>query len=385
MELRDKAAIVGVGYTPFSRCSGVSTTALAAKAIIAAAADAGLNVTDLDGMATYSVGDSVGPNILPMRLGMKDVKYYLHQFGGGSASHSIVAEAAMACVAGVADYVVCYRALNGRSGTRVGAAPVAVLDEELKYLRPYGYFSAAQAFAMAARAHFERFGTTSEHLGHVAVQFRANAMKNERAMMRTPLTMEEYLGARMISSPFRLFDCCQESDGACAVIVTTAERARDLAKPPVLISGMAWGPGHTRFSDGWWDLTETAAKVIAPRLFKMADCQPEDCDVITLYDAFTHMVLLQLEDYGFCKKGEGGPYVAGGGLLRNSTPHVNPHGGMLSEGYVHGFNNLTENVLQLRGECGLRQVPGARIGLSTGEAGMNNGQTCAVLLRSDAA
>jgi acetyl-CoA acetyltransferase len=383
MSLRDRAAIAGIGYTEFSRASGVSTAALAQRAISAALDDAGLSIDDVDGIASFSCADSIPPNLLVPMLGMHDVAWYLHQFGGGSASHTIVAEAAMAVSGGLADVVVCYRALNSRSGQRMGTSPVALMEPEMGYFAPSGYISAVQQFAMATRAHMHKYGTTAEQLGAIAVNNRSNAVLNERAMMRKPITIDDYLASRWISEPLRLLDCCLETDGAFAVVVTSAARARDLARPPVLISGATWGPGHTRMSNGWPDLTESGAKHSVPRLYSMAGVGPQDIDVAAIYDASTYALLVQVEDYGFCAKGEGGPFVASGAIARTGSMPLNTHGGLLSEGYIHGFNNIGEVVSQLRGDAGERQVPGASVGLSTGEGGMLSGQTSALILRAD--
>lgn len=352
---RDATAIAGVGYTPFSKNSGVSTLTLAADAILAALSDAGLTVDDVDGLATHRVGDSTPPWVVAPALGVPEISWYLDQFGGGSVSHSVLAQAAMAVASGVAETVVCYRAINARSEFRMGGtgrAPAPIFD--VQYQAPYGYFAPPQQFAMYARAHMNAYGTTEEQFGRIAVRQRANAVKNPRALKRDPITLDDYLASRWIAEPFRLLDCCLETDGACAVVITSRERARDLRRPPVLISGAAWGGGDSFFSGAGTtpagtDFTVTEAARIAPRLYAMAGVGPEDIDVAELYDCFTYSVLVQLEDYGFCKKGEGGPYVeAGGGLP------VNTHGGFLSEGYVHGINHVAEAASQLRGDAGDR-------------------------------
>jgi acetyl-CoA acetyltransferase len=284
----------------------------------------------------------------------------------------------MAVAAGIADVVVCYRAINARSEFRMGGtgrAPAPVPDAQ--YQAPYGFFAPPQQFAMYARAHMLAYGTTAEHFGHVAVSQRASAAKNPRARKRDPITMDDYLASRWVAEPLRLLDCCLETDGACAVVVTSAERARDLRRPPVLISGAAWGGGDSFYSDGTADLTVTEAARMAPRLYADAGIGPGDIDVAELYDCFTYSVIVQLEDYGFCAKGEGGPYAASGALP------VNTHGGFLSEGYVHGINHIAEAVAQLRGDAGDRQVPGAEVALSTAQPGYVLAGTSALILRAD--
>jgi len=383
VSLRDQVAIAGIGCTEYSKDSGVSTLTLASRAIMAALEDAGLDADAVDGVATFRVGDSVLPAVLTQALGVRDPRWYLDQFGGGSVSHAIVGQAALAIHAGIADTVVCYRALNARSEFRMGGTGRPLVDAvETQYQAPYGYFVPPQQFAMAARAHMEKYGTTEEQLGRIAVQQRANAVLNERAMMREPISLDDHAAARWVVEPFRLFDCCLETDGAVALVLTSAERARDLKKPPVLISGAAWGGGQTLYSNQQPDTTRSAAADVAPRLFEMAGVGPGDIDVAQLYDCFTYSVLVQLEDYGFCAKGEGGAFVESGATARDGTLPVNTHGGFLSEGYVHGLNHVYECVSQLRGEAGARQIEGAAVGLSTAQPGYIAGNASALVLRS---
>lgn len=382
--LRDRAAIVGVGYTEFSKDSGVSTLALALRAIRAACDDAGIAVSQLDGVACHKVGDSVQAAVVMQALGMRDPHFYVDQFGGGSASHTIVGQAAMAVACGVADYVVCWRAINARSEFRMGGTGRPPPDVvEFQYQTPYGYATPPQQFAAMAAAYLHRYGYGREDLGRVAVTQRSNAVVNERAMMRTPLTIDDYLAARWIVEPLCLYDCCLETDAAIAVVVTSAERARDLRQTPVLVSGAVWGGGHTLFSNGRGDLTESAARDAAPRLYAMAGLGPDDVDVACLYDAFTPLVLSQIEDYGFCAPGEAAAFVRDGHTAVGGSLPVNPHGGHLSEGYVHGINHVAECVQQLRGASGVRQVAGAEVALSTGQPGYVAGSTSALLLRRD--
>jgi acetyl-CoA acetyltransferase len=227
-----------------------------------------------------------------------------------------------------------------------------------------------------------KYGTTSEQLGTVAIVQRENAMMNERAMMRHPITMDDYLQSRYISEPLRLFDCCLETDGACAVIVTSAERATSLRQRPVLISGAVWGGGTTYASRGRFDpTTTTVSEYVARKLFERSGIGPSEVDVAELYDCFTITVLLQIEEYGFCPKGEAGRFVESGATRLGGTIPVNTHGGFLSEGYIHGLNHLTEAVSQLRGTAGERQVQGAETALSSGQPGVIAGYTSAIMLR----
>jgi len=374
--LRDRAAIIGVGYTDFMKNSGVSTLALALRAISAACDDAGISFKDLDGVATHRVSDSVQGAVVLNALGMRDPKFYVDQFGGGSASHTVVGQAAMAVATGVADYVVCWRAINARSEFRMGGTGRPPPDVvEFQYQTPYGYATPPQQFASMASAYMARYGATREDFGRVAIRQRDNASRNERAMMRTPITMDDYLSSRWIVEPLCLFDCCLETDAAIAVVVTSAARARDARHTPVLVSGAGWGGGHTLYSNHREDLTVSAAADMSKRLYAMAGVGPSDIDVGCIYDAFTPLVLVGLEDYGFCAKGEAGAFVAEG-----SFP-FNPHGGHLSAGYVHGINHIAEAVEQLRGNAGARQVAGAEVALSTGQSGYVAGSSSALILR----
>jgi acetyl-CoA acetyltransferase len=383
--LRDRSAIAGIGYTEYSKNSGVSTLTLALRAIMAALEDAGLSAADVDGVACHRVGDSAQAVLVAQSLGIADLRFHLDLFGGGSVSHQVVASAAMAVATGMAETVVCWRAINARSEFRMGGTGRAAPDTtEFQYQVPYGYATPPQQFAMQARAFMQSYGVVAEDLGRVAINQRRYAMESPRATMRNELTMEDYLASRWIVEPFRLFDCCLETDAAVALVVTSAERARALARPPVLISAAAYGSGHTLFSNGRGDLAVSAAAQLAPRLYAMGGVGPGDIDVAELYDAFTPLVLLQLEDYGLCPKGEAAGFVADGHTAKGGSLPVNTHGGHLSEGYVHGLNHVAEAVSQLRGDAGSRQVPGAEVALSTAQPGYVAGTTSALLLRRDA-
>jgi acetyl-CoA acetyltransferase len=382
---RDKAAIVGLGATPYSRNSGVSTLTLALRAVTMALDDAGLTHRDVDGVACHRVGDSVQSVVVAQSLGIRDLRYHQDLFGGGSSSNSMITSASMAVVTGMADVVVVWRSLNARSEMRMGGTGRSSPDTvEFQYQMPYGFMTPPQQFAMYARAWMHATSTPAEALGHVAINQRNNASRNERALMRTPFSMEEYLESRWIVEPFRLLDCCLETDAAVAMVITSAERARDLRRTPVLVSGATFGSGHTLYSNQRGDLGTTAAKLMAPRLFSMAGVGPGDIDVAELYDAFTPLVLQQLEDYGFVGWGEAKDFVAEGRHALGGDLPVNTHGGHLSEGYVHGLNHVAEAVRQLRHDAGELQVPGAEVALSTGQPGYVAGSTSAVILRRGA-
>ncbi len=382
MTLRDRAAIVGVGWTEYSKDSGVSTLTLALRAIVAALEDAGLGLGDADGVACHRVGDSVPAFAVAQSLGIRDLRFHLDQFGGGSNSAAVVGMAAMAVATGTADCVVCWRAINARSEHRMGGTGRAPLVEgEFQYQAPYGYATPPQQFAMYTRAYLDAYAVPPEALGQVAIAQRAWATQNPRAMMRAPLTLDDYFASRWIVEPLRLLDCCLETDAAVALVVTSADRAAQLRQVPVLVSGVAFGGGHTLYSNGYQDLTTTAAAEMSPRLFASAGVKPSDIDVLELYDAFTPLVLLQLEDYGFCPKGEAAELVASGCTGPGGRLPVNTHGGHLSEGYVHGLNHVAEAVSQLRWDAGPRQVRGAELALSTGQPGYVAGTSSALVLR----
>jgi acetyl-CoA acetyltransferase len=383
-KLSGKAAIAGVGYTDFYRNSGVTTFTLALRAIKAALDDAGLPAEKVDGVATFRVNDSPSAPLVAQSFGIKDLRYFVDHYGGGGSSHSIVGQAALAVSAGVADYVVCYRAINARSAFRMGGTGRPFVEScETQYQAPYGYHTPVQQYAMIARAFMHDYGITERHLGAIAMNARKNAELNPRAMMRTPMTYDDYVNSRMIVEPFRLFDCCLETDVGVAVVVCTTERARDLKQTPVIIDGVTWGGGVTTFSIGQPDLKVSGPRHMAPRLYEMAGLTPADVDVAMIYDCYTFAVLLQLGAYGFCEPGEAGDFVLSGATALDGSLPVNPHGGFLSEGYAHGMNHVAESVLQLRGQAGARQIKDARIAISTGGPGYVAGVTSAMLLRRD--
>ena len=380
---RSQAAIAGIGCTEFSRDSGSSVFGLAARAVKSAVEDAGLELADVDGLATFGPNDSISPNLLAQGLGIQSMSYYVDQWLGGSVSMSILGQAALAVSAGVADCVVCYRALNGRSSTRLngGGPPRMRPPWDMPFKGSAGLIAPAQEIAMAARSHMIRYGTTSEDFGRIAVLSRTHALDNERAMMRTPMTLDDYLASRWIAEPFRMFDCCLETDGAVAIVVVNADRAKDLPHRPVNILGAAWGGGVNVVNNGTVDLAESPARLIAPRLFAAAGVGPSDIDFAELYDCFTYNVLSQIEGYGFAEPGGVPAMLAEGAFDRaaGSLP-LNTHGGLLSEGYLHGMNHVYEAVEQIRGDAGHRQLDRHDVALVTGQLGYVSGYSSAVVL-----
>ncbi len=371
--LRDKYAIAGVGETAYTRNSGVPVLDLAVEACLNAARDAGVDVKDVDGIVSYNFGDSAPAIAVATALGIPNVGYAVDFAGGGNAANLITLSAAAAMEAGLAKKVLCFRAMNGRSGFRLGGGREMLARGVTQHTAPFGWITYPQAMAMWARRHIVKYGTSAEEFGSVAVTFRENASLNERAMQRAPITMDDYLASRFIVEPFRMLDICLESDGACAVLMTDAARAKDMAKKPVYIMGGAYGGGPDQGEDlfdaiRWPDHSENYAAYIADDLWKSAGVGPRDVDVAQIYDCFTYSVLMQLEGFGFAKPGEAGAYCASGAIRRDGELPLNTHGGLLSEAYIHGFNHVVEAVRQLRGECGPRQVEGAEIALTTAGA-----------------
>lgn len=366
---RDKCAIVGIGATDFSKNSGRSDLTLATQAALAAIEDAGLSPRDIDGIVRCS-HDTVYQHDLAHALGIPNVTFWCDVGPGGVAPAGMVGQAVAAILSGQATAVLVFRELNGRSGRRYGLAGatqprVGGAGSYDEFFNPYGLLTPGQAFALIARRHMAEYGTTSEQLGHIAVICRKRANANPAAQMYgRPLSLEDYLNARMISDPLRLYDFCLETDGACAVVVTSTERARDLRNPPVLIRAVAQA-GMPKPQPGLMfpvlmrdSITELPAKYAAETLYRRAGLGPADIDVAQLYDCFTITVLLELEDWGFCKKGEGGPFVASGAIDLDGEIPINTAGGHLSEGYIHGMNHVLEGVRQIRGTS-TSQVPGA--------------------------
>ena len=383
--IRDKTAIVGIGVTPCMKESGVSVLTLATRAVKQAIADAGLTPQDIDGVCTYNTGDSVTPQQVASAMGIPELRWSADYAGGGFSSNNCVLTAAAMVHSGVCNYAVVYRAMNGRSGFRIGRlgqipglAPLARGGSQFN--APFGVGTPPHGFAMKARAHMEKYGTTSEQLGWVAVTTRYHASMNEDSQMPEPITLEDHQLSRWVVEPFHLLDCCLDTDQGCAVIVTTAERAKALKQHPVHILGGAVGTGPMAGNGEMYpDLTELYGKYTAPRVFDMAGVTPRDIDAVEFYDCFTSIPLIQLEDYGFVEKGEGGPFVEGGHRIRiGGELPVNTHGGNLSEGYRQGLGHVIEGVRQLRGGEGPRQVQNAALILTTGQGGPNG---AAIILR----
>jgi acetyl-CoA acetyltransferase len=372
---RDRYAIVGAGTSRLGKVPGVSALGLIEEACANALDDAGLAARDVDGLLVRGPDDIYTfHQVVGERLGI-DAGFSTTTANGGASQILSVILAVMAIEAGLASVVLCGYGRDTWSRThtseraRMRGATRAAEMESQEFGPEYGLFGAAAMHAFGARRHMHEFGTTREQFGAIALAFREHALCNPDAMMKKPLTMDDYLAARMIVEPFGLLDCSLRSDAAGAVIVTTTERARDLRRRPVLIKGF----GTHNNLKGWFaddHMTRTAAGPSGERAYAMAGIGPEDIDCAQIYDCFTYMVLTQIEDYGFCEKGEGGPFVASGALGRGGRLPTNTSGGQLSESHAEGVLQIVEGVRQLQGVYGPdRQVPGAETCLVSGHGG----------------
>ncbi|MEU6731046.1 lipid-transfer protein [Nonomuraea wenchangensis] len=354
-----RAAVAGIGATEFSKESGRSELRLAAEAVLAALDDAGLSPADVDGMVTFSQ-DANQEIAVAREVGVGDLTYFSRVEYGGGAACATVAHAAMAVATGMARTVVCYRAFNERSGRRFGQPDARLGGQptsqglEMSWHVPFGLMTPAAWVAMFARRYMHTFGATSEDFGRVAVAMRRHAATNPAAWFHgRPITLEEHQSSRWIVEPLRLLDCCQESDGAVALVVTSAERARDLRRSPAVITAAAQGSAAGQlmmtsyYRDDMSGLPEMG--VVGRRLWEMSGLSPSDIRIAILYDHFTPFVLAQLEELGFCGRGEAPAFIADGGIELDGRLPVNPHGGQLGEAYIHGMNGIAEAVRQIRG------------------------------------
>ena len=377
--LAGRAAIAGVGATEFSKDSGRTELRLACEAVAAALADAGLEPADVDGMVTFSM-DGTDEIEIARSTGIGDLTFFSRVPHGGGAACGTVANAAMAIASGVASVVVCYRALNGRSWSRFGAgvrglrgAPTA--DRvHWGWYAPFGLVTPAQWVAMFARRYMHEFGATSEDFGRVTVADRRHAATNPAAWFHgRPITLEDHQASRMIAEPLRLLDCCQESDGAVAIVVTGVERARSLRHPPAVVRAAAQGASADQESMTSYYRPDIAGlpemSLVGRQLWRMAGIEPADVQTAVLYDHFTPFVLTQLEELGFCPRGEARHFIAGGAIEIGGRLPVNPNGGQLGEAYVHGMNGIAEAVRQVRGTA-VNQVPGVEHVLVTAGTGV---------------
>jgi acetyl-CoA acetyltransferase len=385
--MRDQAAIVGIGATPYwKRGQSLPETQLsmACTAILAALEDAGLTVEDLDGFSIYS--SAIDPAQVAAVLGVPEVRFAASLTSGGGGCAGSLGLGAAAIHAGMAD--VCVTVMTLQQATRrlggsavggqslySGGSPYGGgggVPPTLAFTAGAGLMSPGHSFAVLTQRHMHLYGTTREHLAHVAITQREYASTRPTAIRRDPLTMDDYFNARMIADPLCLLDYTNETDGAVAAVMTSADRARDLRQPPVYILSSAnggmgrWGPAifnYFQAPDEYF--ASSGHRPVAARMYEMAGVTPDDVDVALLYDHFSSMVLMQLEDYGFCGIGESGPFVAEGNTKIGGKIPTNTHGGHLSEAYIIGMTHVREAVEQLRGTA-VNQVPDAEIALVTG-------------------
>ena len=383
--IKDKTAVVGVGQTEFSKGSGRSTVQLACEAIKAAVGDAGLKMSDIDGLMKYTQ-DPNDEHTLIDALGIENLNYFGELNHGGGACTPSIMHAAVAVATGVAKYVVCYRSLNQYSDMRYGRRGMAMAAMTKPMSRngndgliaPYGLTSPVSWVAMFARRYMYMYGATREHLGWVSISIRKMAQNNPDAIFYgKPMTMEDYLNIRMIVEPFCLYDCCVDVDGAVAIIVTTAERAKDLKQTPAIILGATQAtasdgvmmtsyhrPRIERIPESWYAGEE---------LWRVTGVTPKDIDVCQLYDAFSVLVPAQLEEYGFCGEGEGADFCWEGKRIGiDGELPLNTSGSLLSEAYIHGMNLIVEAVRQIRGTS-VNQVKDVELSMSTAGLGVPTG------------
>ena len=379
--MTDRACIVGIGETRYARDKAWSPTPLALHldAAVRAIEDAGLRIRDIDGLMPFpnlSSAEEIATN-----LGLEELVFASTVHMGGASPVASLLHASLAVASGAAKHVLLPAGWNGYSGARarqtvmadVASIPGGGIARD--YYIPYGLTAPPQWYALLARRHMAEYGTRPEQLGAVAIAMRKHAQANPNAVMRgRPMTIDDYLASPMIADPYRLLDCCLETDGGAAVVVTTAERARDLAQKPVRILGAA--AGQPRPADeivGRKDIFRIGLTSAAPRAFAAAGVRPADVDFAQIYDCFTFEVLQQLEEAGFCKRGEAGAFVEGGRIEIGGELPVNTHGGLLSEAHVLGMSHIVEAVKQLRSDAGERQVADAELGVVTGFGDFGDG------------
>ncbi len=356
------AAVAGIGHTEFSKNSGRSELQLAAEAVRAAIADAGLTPADIDGLVTF-VQDTNDELQLIRTVGIPEIRWTSRTPFGGGGSAATVQHAAAAVVSGAANAVVIYRALNERSGHRFGQ-PTGAVVPGMSWHKTYGLDTPAKMYSLWFQRYMHQFGLTNEDFGRYTVVARQHAATNPNAWFyKRPITLDDHQNSRWIVQPIlRLLDCCQESDGGVALVVTTTERARDLPQPVVLIDAATQGDmlnSDVLFSYYVPDLSRfSEAEYVARQMYASTGLGPDDIDVALIYENFSPIVLLQLEAYGFCGRGEAKDFIAEGNISLGGKLPVNTHGGLLGEAYIHGVNNIIEGVRQIRGTAA-NQVVGA--------------------------
>ena len=375
--LRDKACLSGVGETAYLRGATKSAFELQIEASLKAISDAGLKPQQIDGVIPVGIVSGTADDFID-NFGITDLRFSAVVPHGGASPVMALQCAAAAVASGACNHVLITFGRNisaaavHKAGARIHSMPQFHYVTEFEY--PMGAIAPAQLYAPMARRHMELYGTTVAQFGEVAVACREHALLNGNAVMKKPITLADHASSRMIADPFRLLDCSLESDGGAAVIVSSSEAAADLQHRRVFISGVAEGhPDSPGSITQRADMTSLGLAKAAPRAFAMAGVTPADIDVAEIYDCFTYAVIRQFEDMGFCKKGEGGPFVQGGRLRLAGALPTNTHGGLLSQAHVWGLNHVVELVRQLRGTAGRAQVAGAELGVVTGYGDMGDG------------
>jgi acetyl-CoA acetyltransferase len=373
--IRNKAAIIGIGQTEFSKDSGRSTLHMALEVILEAVEDAGLQPKDIDGIVKMAANDDIFEIDILRSLDLPNLRFFAEIPHGGGASCGTIAHAVAAVVSGMADVVVTFRSLNERSERRFGLSSAAGgLGGWMQYYLPHGLVTPAQWVAIFAQRYLYEFGHTTEEFGRVSVLMRKHAATNPHAMMyERPITLEEHQNSRWISEPLRLLDCTLDTDGACAAIVVSAEKAKQLKGKPAFISAAAQGTGsRTEMMTSYQRKSLVhleEAEATARELYRIAEITPADIRMAQIYDHFTPFVLMALEAYGFAAPGEAPRLFHGGRVELDGDLPLNTHGGHLGEGYLHGFGHIVEAVRQLRGTA-VNQVKGVTNTLVTSGTGV---------------
>ncbi|WP_024794304.1 lipid-transfer protein [Tomitella biformata] len=378
--LSGKAAIAGIGATDFSKESGRSELRLATEAVNLALEDAGLRPEDVDGLTSFTMDTNIEIAVA-RSVGIPELKFFSRIHYGGGAAAATVQQAALAVASGVADVVVAYRAFNERSGHRFGQVNEGLVDQvnssgaDYSFSYPHGLSTPAASVAMMAKRYMHETGATSEDFGRIAVTGRKHAATNPNAFFYgKPITLEDHQNSRFIAEPLHLLDCCQESDGGIAIVIVSAERAKDLKQKPVNILGAAQGSAKDQYTMMSYYRDSLAAipemGLVGDQLWAQSGLRPQDMDMAILYDHFTPYVLMQLEDLGFCPRGEAKDFVRQPGALEiGGVLPLNTHGGQLGEAYIHGMNGIAEGVRQIRGTA-VNQVAGAARLLVTAGTGV---------------
>jgi acetyl-CoA acetyltransferase len=382
--IKNKTAIVGIGQTDFGKGLPDSELSLACQAISLALDDAGIEPSEVDGLASYTLEPYREVDVA-RNLGLGDITWFSQVGFGGGAGCGVVGQAAMAVATGQCEVAVAWRARKRSSAaSRPWAQAAARISDTGMWSRPFGVLRPVDEIALLTRRYMHEYGATREHLANIAIAFRKHAARNPASTMgHKPMTRDDYMNARWISEPLCLFDNCLETDGALAVVIVSAERARDLKQLPAYVHSFAQGlpPQHQTMTNYFTDdPLRGPAWTAAKRMWELADVAPADVKVAQLYDAFSPLIILSLEGYGFCERGEGGPFTDNGGIeWPNGRLPVNTAGGGMSEAYVHGFNLILEGVRQIRGTS-TAQVDGADVSLVTSGEGV---PTSAVIFTKD--